>query len=70
MQTERTLSLKRVLAIYAAGLVAGVQGGLYLFDQYDDRVADWRSGAIALALVALGLAFVARTFRSPASRDA
>ena len=65
MQTERTLSLWRVLAIYAAGLVAGVQGALYLFDRYDDGVADWRSGALALALVALGVAFVARTFRSP-----
>ncbi len=57
------LSLRRVLAIYVAGLAAGVQGALYLYDRYDDGVADWRTGAIALAFVALGLAFIVRTFR-------
>lgn len=52
-----------MLAIYVAGLAAGVQGALYLYDRYDDGVADWRTGAIALAFVALGLAFIVRTFR-------
>ena len=64
----RTLSVRRVVAVYAAGLVAGVQGALYLFDLFDDGVADWRSGAIAVALVGLGVALIARTFRG--HRDA
>ena len=64
----QTLSIRRVVAIYAAGLVAGVQGALYLFDLFDDGVADWRSGAIAVAFVGMGVALIARTFRS--HRDA
>ena len=55
----------RALAIYVSGLVAGVQSALYLFDLSDDGVADWRSGAIALVLIVLGLALLARSFRSP-----
>lgn len=66
MRKTRELTLGRVLLVYAAGIVAGVQGGLYLFDVYDDRVADWRSGAIALAFVAAGLAIIALSFRRPA----
>ena len=60
---RQELSAGRVLLIYVAGVIAGVQGGLYLFDVYDDGVADWRSGLIALAFVAAGLALIARSFR-------
>ena len=67
MRRTRELALGRVLLIYLAGIVAGVQGALYLFDVYDDGVADWRSGAIALAFVAAGLAAIALTFRRRAS---
>ncbi|MFL5385654.1 MAG: hypothetical protein ACJ8GN_24315 [Longimicrobiaceae bacterium] len=70
MQTRRELALGRVLLIYLAGIVAGVQGALYLFDVYDDGVADWRSGAIALGFVAAGLAAIVLTFRRrPSPRD-
>ncbi|HET7232501.1 MAG TPA: hypothetical protein VFJ16_21005 [Longimicrobium sp.] len=64
---RQELSAGRVVLIYLAGVVAGVQGGLYLFDVYDDRVADWRSGLIALAFVAAGVAFIALTFRRRAA---
>ncbi|MFL5541441.1 MAG: hypothetical protein ACJ8J0_20815 [Longimicrobiaceae bacterium] len=40
-----------------------MQGALYLFDVYDDGVADWRSGAIAVGFVAAGLAAIALSFR-------
>ncbi|HSU17030.1 hypothetical protein [Longimicrobium sp.] len=63
MQRRSELTAGRVLAIYLAGIAAGVQGGLYLFDVFDDGVADWRSGLIALAFIAAGLAFIAHTFR-------
>ncbi len=59
---RREVSLGRVLLIYAAGIVAGVQGALYLFDSFDDGVSDWRSGAIALVFLALGVAIIFRTF--------
>jgi len=70
MRTRREVTLGRVLLIYLAGIVAGVQGGLYLFDVYDDSVADWRSGVIALGFVAAGLALVALSFRRPNPRRA
>ena len=63
MMPKRELGLGRVLVIYLAGLVAGVQLALYLFDRYDDGVADARSLWIALAMIALGIGFVAWTFR-------
>jgi hypothetical protein len=65
MAATRTLTLGRVLLVWLAGLLAGIQAALYLFDLYDDGVADWHSGAIAVALAAAGLGFVAWTFRRP-----
>ena len=61
------LSLGRVIGIYVAGFAAGIQGALYLGDVYDDGVADWRSGVIALVFVALGAALIRWSFTS---RDA
>jgi hypothetical protein len=64
MLRTRSIGMGRAFAIYGAGLLAGVQGALYLFDLSDDGVADWRSGGIALVFLGLGLAFLIRTFRS------
>ena len=50
-------TLIRVLSIYAAGLCAGMQVALYLFDVYDDGTADVRSLLIGLLFFALGLVF-------------
>jgi hypothetical protein len=57
------LSFIRVLGIYAAGVLAGIQLALYLFDYYDDGVADLRSAAIAAILLAVGVSFVLWSFR-------
>jgi len=50
-------TLIRVLSIYAAGLCAGMQIALYLFDVYDDGTADIRSLLIGVLFFALGLVF-------------
>ena len=63
MKTAEHVTRRRVLTIYLAGLLAGVQSALYLFDLYDDGVASARSGVIALVLIALGISLIARTFR-------
>jgi hypothetical protein len=62
---ERRVSIARVLVVYVAGLVAGIQCALYLFDRFDDGVADVRSLYIGLGMVALGLGFVGWSFRTP-----
>jgi hypothetical protein len=53
----------RVLLVYLAGLVAGVQLALYLFDRYDDGVADARSLWISLAFITIGIGLITWMFR-------
>jgi MFS family permease len=60
---RREVSMGSVLAIYALGLAAGIQVALYLFDRFDDGVADARSGIIGIGLVLLGLGAIAVLFR-------
>lgn len=62
---RRELSLGKVLLIYGLGLLAGVQGALYLYDTFDDGVSEPLSGIIALAFVVVGLGVVAGSFRRP-----
>lgn len=62
---RRELSVGRVLLIHLLGVMAGAQGGLYLYDTFDDGVSEPLSGLIALAFVAAGLGLVARSFRRP-----
>lgn len=49
------LSLRRVLLVYAWGLVAGAQIALYLYDYFDNGVAEPLSGWIAIGLASSGL---------------
>ena len=65
MQRRAELTLTRVLAIYVAGAIAGVQIALYLFDFYDDGVADVRSLLIGLLFLASGLIFAFWSFLGP-----
>jgi hypothetical protein len=60
---RREFSLGRVLLIYLLGLVAGLQGALYLYDTFDDGVSDPLSGGIALAFVGAGLSVIAWSYR-------
>lgn len=59
----RELSIWRVLLIYLLGLLAGVQGALYLYDTFDDGVSEPLSGGIALAFVAVGIAVIVSSYR-------
>lgn len=59
----RELSIWRVLLIYLLGLLAGVQGALYLYDTFDDGVSEPLSGGIALVFVAVGLGAIAWSYR-------
>jgi hypothetical protein len=59
MFSRRTeLTLRRVLLVYAWGLVAGAQIALYLYDYFDDGTAEALSGWIAIGLAFSGLALV------------
>ncbi len=60
---RREMTSGRVLLVYLAGLVAGVQLALYLFDRYDDGVADARSLWISLAFITIGIGLITWMFR-------
>ena len=62
------LSIWRVLLIYLLGLMAGVQGALYLYDTFDDGVSEPLSGGIALLFVAAGLGAIAWSYRRGSAR--
>jgi pilus assembly protein TadC len=49
-------SLLGTLFIYLLGVLAGVQIALYLFDYFDDGVAEPLSGWIGVGFLAVGLA--------------
>lgn len=60
---RREFSIWRVLLIYLLGVMAGVQGALYLYDTFDDGVSEPLSGAVALAFAAVGIGVIAWSYR-------
>ena len=55
-------SLLGTLLIYLLGVLAGVQTALYLFDYFDDGVAEPLSGWIGVGFLAAGLTVVLLPF--------
>ena len=47
IETSKRLTLLRVLSISGLGLVSGIQVALYMYDYYDDGVADCSSAGRA-----------------------
>jgi len=66
---RREITLARVLLIYALGLIAGIQGALYLYDTFDDGMSEPLSGVIALVFVAVGLCAIGIAFRGPRATE-
>lgn len=58
--------MARGLVILALGFVSGMQTALYLYDYFDDGVADVRSLLIGLGMLAVSVWFAIRSFRSKA----
>jgi hypothetical protein len=59
------VTLARLLLVYALGVLAGVQGALYLYDSFDDGVSEPLSGAIAAVFLMMGVIVVIRTRAVP-----
>jgi len=68
MQKIKELSIFRMLIVFLLGLACGVQTALYLFDYYDDGIADIKSALIAGAMIAFSVGFIIFTFRKKVPR--
>jgi hypothetical protein len=66
MRLEHTakLSLPRVFSVFLFGLVTGIQMALYLYDYYDDGIADVRSLWVGLVMLACSIAFILYSYRA------
>lgn len=63
MRRTATLGIGRVLLAIVIAFAAGVQLSLYLWDVYDDRVADPLSAAIGVVMLGVALFVGLRPFR-------
>lgn len=63
MARKRLLGVGSVLLVFAIGLVSGVQVALYMFDRFDDGTADWRSLALGIGFVLIGVGLICWLFR-------
>lgn len=61
-------SLLRVLMIFLMGILVGAQLALYLFDYYDDGIADVRSALIGLGMLGFFLIISLWRFIRPGGR--
>ena len=60
----KPITLIRATTILFLGIVCGIQLGLYLFDYYDDGIAEIQSLVTGLMMVLCALGFVVLQFRS------
>ena len=65
MRWQAPIKLWRTLVVYVLGLVAGIQCALYLFDRYDDGVAEPLSAGIGGVMVAIGIVVAVWPYRGP-----
>lgn len=67
LATRAELTLGQVLFFYSWGLVAGAQLALYMYDYFDDGMAEALSGLIGVGLVLLGTLIILARFRRRAA---
>lgn len=62
LQKSTNISLARAIVILILGVITGIQLALYLYDYYDDGVAELLSLFIGVGMLLLALGFVFFTF--------
>lgn len=60
---SKNITLLRAAGIFLLGLITGIQIALYLYDYYDNGIADYKSLLIGILLLVLSLGFILYTFR-------
>jgi len=64
MNRSKKLTMNRVFIIYTFGLITGIQVALYLYDYYDNGIADIKSLLIGMVMAVLSIAFILYSFRN------
>ncbi len=64
----KKISILRVMIILALGVITGIQIALYLFDYFDDQIADSTSLIIGIAFLILSIGVVLFTFKHERSK--
>ena len=58
----KNITLTRVVLIFLSGLISGIQIALYLFDFYEDGIADIKSLFIGILFIIISFVFILFTF--------
>lgn len=64
VERSKKIRLRRVFVIFLFGLISGIQIALYMYDYYDDGIADYKSLLIGILMVILSFGFILYTFKS------
>lgn len=64
IEKSKKVTLLRASGIFLLGVVSGIQVALYLFDFYDDGIADYKSLLIGVIMILLSSGFILYTYRS------
>lgn len=64
MNWSKELTIPRVFTIYTFGLITGIQIALYMYDFYDDGIADFKSLLIGIVMFVLSIVFILYSFRN------
>jgi hypothetical protein len=63
LEKSKPLSIYRAMGFLALGVISGIQIALYMYDYYDDGVADVKSLLIGIVILIASVSFVLYSFR-------
>jgi len=65
LENRKQLSILRAICFVMLGCISGMQIALYMYDYYDDGIADVRSLGIGIVMLLASFGIVLWSFRSP-----
>ena len=62
IRKSKKVTILRASGIFILGLISGIQLALYMYDYYDDGIADYKSLLIGIVMIVLSLGFILYTY--------
>ena len=63
LERTRQISVFRAIGFLTLGVISGIQIALYMYDYYDDGIADVKSLLIGIGMLLASTSFVLNSFR-------